>query len=76
MPEIIMIFVVLSLLIIPAGIVIGVIHYVSKRNNPPQLPHGSNRIEAKLLEIDNLRSRNLISEAEHEEKRKQILSRI
>jgi hypothetical protein len=76
MPEIFMIFVVLIMLAIPVGIAIVLIWYFSSRNKPPQLPQGSRSIEERLSEIDGLRARNLISEAEHDEKRRQILGDI
>jgi len=76
MPEIIMIFVVLVMLAISVGVVIALIWYFSSRSKPPQLLHGSKSIQQRLSEIDGLRSQNLISEAEHEEKRRQILSDI
>jgi flagellar basal body-associated protein FliL len=76
MPEMIVIFVVLIVLAIPVGIAIALIWYFSSRSKPPQLPQGSKNVQERLTEIDGLRSRNLISDAEHEEKRKQILSDI
>jgi hypothetical protein len=76
MPEIIMIFVVLIMLAIPVGIAIVLIWYFSSRSKPPQLPQGPKSIQERLSEIDGLRSRNLISEAEHDEKRRQILGDI
>jgi len=75
----IMIFVMLILLAIPAGIVIALVWYFSSRSRPPQMiqpPQVPKSIQERLSEIDGLRSRNLISEAEYEEKRRQILSGI
>jgi flagellar basal body-associated protein FliL len=74
--EIIMIFVVMIVLAIPVVIAIALIWYFSSRSKPPQLPQGPKSVQERLSEIDDLRARNLISEAEHEEKRKQILSGI
>lgn len=76
MPEIVMIFIVLALLAVPVVIVIGLVWYFGSRNKPPQLPPGSSRPQDRLAELDALRSRNLISDAEHEEKRRQILRDI
>lgn len=79
MPEMIMIFLVLILLAIPVGIVIALVWYFSSRSMPrqvtqaPQVPRST---QDRLAEIDSLRSRNLISEAEYEEMRRQILSGI
>lgn len=78
-PEIILIFVVLIMLAIPIGIAIAVVWYFASRRKqpqpirPPQLPKGN---QERLSEIEELRSRNLISESEYEEKRRQILSDI
>ena len=77
MPEMIVISIVL--LAIPAGIVIALVWYFSLRRKPSQLaqpPQIPKSIQDRLLEIDGLRSQNLISETEYEEKRKQILSSI
>jgi len=76
MPEIIMIFIVIFLLAVPVGGVIALVWYFFSRKRPPQFPQGPKSVQERLSEIDDLRSRNLISEAEHEEKRKQILSAI
>ncbi len=75
MPEIIVIFVLLIvLLVIPAIIAIALIWYFSsRRNKPPQIPQGQKSVPERLSELDDLRSRNLITEAEHAEKRARIL---
>lgn len=78
-PELIMIFVVLFLMGLPLLIVFGVLWYSKSRNNAPQFPSPPPplpNIENRLAEIDSLRAKNLISDAEHEEKRKQILGEI
>ena len=76
MPEIIMIFITLGMLAIPVCLVIFLIRYFSSRSKPPQLHQRPKSIQERLFEIGDLRSKNLISEAEHEEKRKQILNGI
>ena len=75
MPELIMIFIVLAMLALPVGVAITLIWFFSSRNTPPQHSQGPG-IQEKLLEIDTLRANNLISDVEHEEKRKQILNGI
>jgi cytochrome c-type biogenesis protein CcmH/NrfG len=77
MPELIMIVVVLIMLAIPVGIVVALVWYFSSRSKPPQLTQPQQVLRStqdRLAEIDSLRSQNLISEAEYEEKRRQILS--
>lgn len=74
-----MIFVMLIILAIPVGIVIALVRYFSSRSKPPQLiqpPQVPKSIQERLSEIDGLRSQNLLSEAEYEEKRRHILSGI
>lgn len=73
MPEIIMIFLILFILFVTMGGGIALVWYLSSRRKPPQLPQGPKSVQERLSELDDLRSRHLISEAEHEEKRKQIL---
>ncbi|MEO7339681.1 MAG: hypothetical protein ABI073_02285 [Luteolibacter sp.] len=70
-----MIFIVLAMLALPVGVAIALIWFFSSRNKPPQYPQGPG-IQERLLEIDALRAKNLISDAEHEEKRKQILNGV
>jgi flagellar basal body-associated protein FliL len=76
MPELIVIFLALIFLALPVGAVIALAWYFSSRKKPPQIPQSPKSVQEKLSEIDDLRSRNLISEAEYEEKRMQILSDI
>lgn len=76
MPEIIMIFIVLAMLIIPVGVVIALVWYFSSRSKSSQFPAGPTTVQERLLAIEALRSQNLISDTEHEEKRKQILKGI
>lgn len=74
-----MIFLVLTILAIPVGIVIALVWYFSslskpqQMNQPPQIPRST---QERLSEIEDLRSKNLISEAEYEEKRKRILNGV
>lgn len=78
-PELIMIFVVLIMLAIPVGIIIAFVWYFSSRSKPPQVtqpPQVLRSTHDRLLEIDSLRSQNLISETEYEERRRQIISGI
>ncbi len=76
MPELVVIFIALILLVIPAGIAIAVVLYFSSRKKPPLLPQVPRGIQERLTELDALRSNKLISDAEHEEKRRQILRDI
>lgn len=75
-PEVIVILVALIMLAIPPGIVIALVWYFCFRSKAPQQAQGPRGIQERLSEIDGLRSRNLISAAEHEDKRRQILSGI
>jgi cytochrome c-type biogenesis protein CcmH/NrfG len=73
MPELIVILIVL--LVIPAGIIAALWCLTSRSKTTP--PSGSRAsIQERLTEIDSLRAQNLISEAEYEEKRIEILSSI
>jgi hypothetical protein len=76
-PEMIIILVVLFLLGGSAVLVIFLVLHFNKKNPypsvPPTLPTGPQSTQARLTELDSLKSQNLISEAEYEEKRKQIL---
>ena len=75
-----MIFVVLILLALPAGIAIVLLWYFYlKRNKPPQPtqpPQVPRSTQDRLSELDGLRSQKLISETEYEERRRHILSGI
>ena len=73
MPEMIIILIVF--LAIPVGIIIALVWYFSSRRKSLQPPALAS-IQDRLLEIDALRSKNLITDAEHEEKRKMILNSI
>lgn len=76
MPEIVMIVIVMFVLAVPAVIVIALVWYFTSRRKsaqPPQAPRG---IPERLAELDGLRARNLITEAEYDERRRQILAGI
>lgn len=76
MPEIIMILIVgLMVLGLPALIAIGIIVYSRRNSSPPPPPPLANR-ETRLAELDSLREKNLITEAEHLEQRNRILESI
>lgn len=78
MPEIIMILIVgIIVLGIPAVIALVVI-FATRRNNgptPPQNPPLVDR-ESRLLELESLKDKNLISDPEYQEQRKRILESI
>lgn len=71
MPELIMMAIVLLLLAVPVGIVILVVT-LSRRKRAPQFPSCAPSAQERLLAIDDLRARNLLSEAEHAEQRQRI----
>jgi hypothetical protein len=79
LPELIMILAVLIMLAIPVGFVIALAWYFSsfsKQPHPAQPTQLIRNTQERLSEIDGLRSQNLISENEYEERRGQILSDI
>ena len=76
MPEIIMIFIVLAMIAIPACVALGLIWYFASRKKPTQMAPFPGSAQDRLLELESLRSKGLISDAEHEEKRQKILSGI
>lgn len=76
MPEIIMILVMLLMLVVPVGVILALIWYFTKGKKPPQLPPMPASPQQRLLEIDDLRAKGLISEAEHEEHRRKILGGV
>jgi hypothetical protein len=71
-PEMIMIFVVLVLLVLPAVLIVVLVKYFQSKSRPPAPPTA----QAKLMELNHLRSQNLLSAEEYEAKRKQILDRL
>ena len=72
--EIIVIVLMLAMLTIPAIITLLVVWYFLLRRKSPPSPPTPASIQDRLLEIDSLRSKNLISDIEYEEKRRQILN--
>lgn len=76
MPEIIMIFVALVLLAIPVAIAIGLIFYFNSRGRSAPLPAQARHTQARLLELDALKAKNLITDAEYEEKRRRLIDGI
>ena len=76
MPEIVMIFVTLLILAVPVVIGIAIIWYFTSRSKSPQAVARPPSIQDRLQELDALRAKNLITEAEHEERRKQIINGI
>lgn len=74
-----MIFLVLVMLAMPLGGVVALVWYFSSRSRPPQLvlpPQIPKNIPERLSEMEDLRARNLISEAEYEEKRNHLLREL
>jgi hypothetical protein len=75
-PEIIMILLVLILLVGPAVVIVGVLLYMDRKKRasqlsspPPPLPS----TQVRLQELESLKAQGLVSEAEYQEKRQQIL---
>ena len=77
-PELIILLIIGFLLFIPVAIIICVALYFNRKSSPPTpspIPSTVEpSIQARLEELESLKSRNLISESEYEEKRKEILS--
>ncbi len=76
MPEIVMILIMLLMLAVPVGVVLALVWYFTMRKKPPQLTPMAASPQQRLLEIDELRSKGLISEAEYEEGRRRILGGV
>jgi hypothetical protein len=76
MPEMIVIFFVVIVLAGSAAVVIGLVWYFSRKSQTSQNLQSPKDVQVRLAEIDGLRSRNLISQAEYEEKRRRILEEI
>ena len=80
MPEMIVILIVgLLVLGLPALIAIGIIVYSRRNSNPPPAPPPAPPLasrESRLLELEALRAKNLVSETEFQEQRKRILESI
>lgn len=73
LPEMI---IVLIMLAIPVVIVAAIVWFLVVRKRQILPPPNYTSIQERLTELDALKSKNLISELEYEEKRKQILSRL
>ncbi len=71
--ELIIVLLVLGLLTILAAIAIV---FCFTRRKPPQPPQSPPSAQERLAAIEDLRARNQITEAEYEEKRRQILGSI
>lgn len=72
----IVLLIVLPVLALTIVIVIAIVRRFSQSDRRPQPPPIPASNEARLLELADLRSKNLISEVEHDEKRRSILNRI
>jgi len=79
-PELIVLLIIGFLLFIPVAIIIGLVLYLNRKSStptaPPMPPAAPSSTQARLTELESLKSRNLISESEYEEKRKQILGEM
>jgi hypothetical protein len=76
MPELVMLLIVLPLLVISIVVVIFIVRRCSSGGKPSLPSTARVSVQDRLLEIDALRSKNLISDTEYEEKRRQILNAI
>ena len=82
-PEIVLILMVLGLPVVVVLVVLVVVRLVNSKNLPPPYPPApalefilAGATESRLLEIDSLKAKELIPQAEHEEQRKNILPGI
>jgi hypothetical protein len=50
--------------------------WAMRRGHGPNVPAGERTIESRLREIDDLRERALISDAEQQEARRRVLSQV
>lgn len=75
-PELIIVFIVLGFLAVLLTIIISVVKYSNSRSKHPALPPPLTSAQSRLAEIDSLRSKNMISDSEYAEKRKQIINDI
>lgn len=78
--EMIVIFLLLIMLSVPAIIAIVVVVFVSRKANrsapvPPEVPATRSRQE-RLAELDGLLAQSLITEAEYQTQRKRILEEV
>jgi len=69
-------FVLIVLFAIPLLILIAILRAVNSPNKAPRIPPVQKSVQERLATIDDLRSQNRITEAEYEEKRKQILADV
>ncbi|MBN8459010.1 MAG: hypothetical protein J0M04_14350 [Verrucomicrobia bacterium] len=79
MQELVLIVIVLIVLTVPVVIAIALAGFLSSRRKsrqPPQLPQAPKGNPERLAELDDLRSRNLITESEYQESRKRIIDEI
>lgn len=74
MPEMIMILLVLGLIAVPVIIVVVIL--ATKRSGPPPAPPQIPGVEIRLAELESLRARNVITDEEYQEKRKQIIANL
>ncbi|MBG7607706.1 MAG: hypothetical protein IZT59_06740 [Verrucomicrobia bacterium] len=76
-PEIIVILIVLLLLLaVPVIIIIVVLKLSSRSSKNPQPPLLPQTTKERIEALDDLKNRNLVSESEHEEKRKELLRQL
>jgi hypothetical protein len=77
-PDLIIIAVILIFLVAFVGGGIALLVYVfgrSRKAAPPPLPPDAS-VDARLRELEQLKQKNLISEAEYEEQRRRIISGV
>lgn len=75
MLELIMLFIMLSLMVVPV-VVIVIVRRFSSGGKGPQPSRLRPNVKERLEELEVLRSGNLISEAEYAEKRRSVLDSI
>lgn len=79
MPELVLIVIVLIVLTVPVVIAIALAGFLSARRKsrqPPQSPQAPKGTPERLAELDDLRSRNLVTETEYQEARQRIIGGI
>ncbi len=75
----VMIVIVLGVLTVPVVIAIALAGFLSSRrksSRPPQMPQTPKGVPERLAELDDLRSRDLITESEYQESRQRIIGGI
>ncbi len=77
-PELVIILIVLALISIPVviAVVVGIVIASRKKHTAAQPPPAAIQAQAKLEELEHLRAQNLITQAEYDDKRKQIIDAI